>query len=234
MVGRVRVAVYATLVAATLVGARAWSLETVAAAFNFPADRVWMHRRDHSDLAIEAVAKGFEGIELDIFLVDGALRVAHDEGELPASQSLVQYLDALDKAGAKPHLWLDLKNLSFRNETDVRNRLLELIDTHDLADRLLVESPNPLRMFRLCQGIIRCSVWVQHSDSIMLRNWARIMVRSLAHSANLAAISIDYRLSDNAWRIVPDGFPVLLYTFPAGSDLSHYLSDQKFRILLTD
>jgi hypothetical protein len=214
--------------------ATTYFIEPVETRFAFPENKVWKHRQNSSDLALKSIAAGANGIEIDIMLVDGKLRVAHDEGEIPSSQSLDDFLSALALENATPSLWLDIKNIGFTNEVQIREILLDVIDRYNLHDRLLVESPKPMRMTRLCQTIIRCSIWVQNSDSVVSRTMYRMFVRGFSNIANLSAISIDYRHPETAELIVPKSFPVLLYTFPSPDDLVEFKGNSRYKILLTD
>ena len=129
--------------------ATTYFIKPVETRFAFPENRVWKHRQNSSDLALKSIAAGANGIEIDIMLVDGKLQVAHDEGEIQGSQSLDDFLSALALENATPSLWLDIKNIGFTNEVQIRGILLDVNDRYNLHDRLLVESPNPMRMMRL-------------------------------------------------------------------------------------
>jgi len=206
-------------------------LEPVAAPYPFDGQQIWKHRQNSPEQAIEAVSEGFSGVEIDITYLNGRLYVAHDASEYDRAILLEDYVKVLDHAGNSDlKIWLDIKNINLWNEAHVKEQILSL----DMAGRLLVESPSPMSMFRLCRDGITCSVWAKNSHSFPLNVWYRFWINMLSRISSVASTSIDYRVWKPNGRVVPSSFPKQLYTFPPNSTFEKYKSHPEIRILLAD
>jgi len=226
--------IYFVIGLSTILFVTAYMMPPVATEFSFPENRVWKHRQNNSVSAIKSIREGTSGIELDIMFIDGHLRVAHDPTEIANSQLLNRYLKDLADKNVTPTLWLDIKNIWFSNEVEIRTEILDLIERYGLYNRLLVESPRPMQMVRLCQTIIKCSIWAQKTHNPISRTWTRASVRAFSLVANLSSVSIDYKDASLAEKIVPNDFPVLLYTFSSKNQLAGFDQNPRFKVLLTD
>lgn len=196
----------------------------------FEGQQVWKHRQNKPELASSAIGQGFSGIELDVTFLDGELYVAHDPTEYQDAVLLRDYLTQIGGGREEPFLWLDIKNISLFNENAITKQLLAL----GAGDRMLVESPRPFFMFRLCNSGLLCTVWLQRTNSVIARAWYRIWINLLSRYGRVGAVSLDYRTYGLADLIVPDEFAKLIFTFPAGSDLGRWQKEKNVRVLLTD
>lgn len=196
----------------------------------FAGQQVWKHRANTSQLAIDASKAGYRGVELDLSFLNGELHLAHDPSEYDGAVALADYMSQIESSNERPLFWLDIKNLTLFNESAITRQLLAL----SMSDRLIVESPRPFFMYRLCSSGLLCSVWVKRFRSGWERAWYRVGIALLSRYGRVGAFSIDREAFGLADRIGPDDFPKLVYTFPPGSDFDEWKSRPSARILLTD
>lgn len=208
----------------------AYYIEPKPADLPFEDQQVWKHRQNEPELANLAIDQGFSGIELDVTFINGDLYIAHDPSEYEGAVLLRDYLAKLNDGGSKLFLWLDIKNISLFNEGAITKQLLSM----GVSDRMLVETPRPFFMFRLCSSGLLCTVWVKRNNTIIARAWYRIWINLLSHYGRVGAISVEYNSYELADQIVPESFPKFLYTLPAGSDLDGWRKEKNVMVLLTD
>lgn len=208
----------------------AYHFEPKPAGLPFEGQQVWKHRQNKIELASLAVHQGFPGIELDVTYLNGELYVAHDPSEYQGAVLLRDYFARINGGGDKPFFWLDIKNISLFNENAITQQLLLL----NASDRMLVETARPYFMFRLCSSGLLCTVWIKRINTVIARGWYRIWINLLSRYGRVAAISVEYKTYELADQIVPEAFPKLLFTFPAGSDLDRWRKEENIRVLLTD
>lgn len=208
----------------------AYFIEPNPAALPFEGQQVWKHRQNKPELASLAVHQRFPGIELDVTFLNGELYVAHDPSEYQGAVLLRDYFARINSGAGKPFFWLDIKNISLFNEGAITKQLLSL----NASERMLVETPRPFFMFRLCSSGLLCTVWVKRTNTAIARVWYRIWINLLSRYGRVGAVSLEYRTYQLADQIVPEAFPKLLYTFSAGSDLDRWRQEKNVRILLTD
>jgi len=217
------------VLACSLIGV-IYSMETKLGHYKFAENQVWKHRQNIPEHAIMAVRSGFGGYELDIMFHENDLYVSHDPGELAQAVPLREHYIRVRETGADPYIWLDLKNISIFNEA----RIIAILKDIGIGDKLLVESPFPYAMTRLCRSGFSCSIWAKNADKPLYSLWYGFWANIISRTGNLAAVSIHRTKVDYSMRVVSNDIPLLLYTFPPNSDLSGFLGKAQYKILLTD
>lgn len=230
MIGKITRLLVVLCVITGVFAAFAYYFEPKPADLPFEGQQVWKHRQNKPEFASLAIHQGYSGIELDVTFLNGELYVAHDPSEYQGAVLLRDYFAQINGGGEKPFLWLDIKNISLFNENTIKNQLLAL----NASERMLVETPRPFFMFRLCSSGLLCTVWVKRTDTVIARVWYRIWINLLSRYGRVGAVSVEYKTHELADLIVPETFPKLLYTFPAGSDFDRWRREKDIRVLLTD
>lgn len=209
---KVLVSIFAFVIAAFI---GLYFLPPKVAAFSFPENAIWKHRQNNPDDAIRSVAESYQGVEIDIMFHEGILRVSHDHGELAKSVTLESYLGSLKSAGAVPHLWLDIKTMTRVFEPTIRKQLLDLSARFDLSNRLIVESPHPANMFRLCRKPISCAVWPRLANNPLTRLHYRMMINGLSRWGNVVMVSVNHpKKKKKCQRYCTSDFPKAYFTYP--------------------
>ncbi|NVN95358.1 MAG: hypothetical protein HXX18_08770 [Bacteroidetes bacterium] len=131
--------------------------DTPEAIYDFPNNKLWKHRVNTAKEANEAL-KEYNGIELDVFFVDGAseFQTGHDS---PSGISLESYFDSITNC-SQYYYWLDFKNLSNYNISSAVGEIKNIINKYNLQKKLIVESDKAdlLNSFKLSD--IFTSYWI--------------------------------------------------------------------------
>lgn len=102
-------------------------------------EKVWVHRANEMGKA-RALQYQYAGLEVDVFydVEHKCFMIKHDVNEEPLL-SLNQWLDSLENR-SRIGLWLDLKNLTPENKTDIAKELLHIKGQYRLKGKIIVES----------------------------------------------------------------------------------------------
>lgn len=106
-------------------------------------DKVWAHRVNSLE-KLNAALGHFQGIELDLVYLSDLKTL--DVGHPPAPSiglTFEKYLNAIPKDDS-PFLWLDIKNLTSENASEILNRIFFLLKQRQYpTEKLLIESQHP-------------------------------------------------------------------------------------------
>ncbi|MCX6231317.1 MAG: hypothetical protein NTZ33_07225 [Bacteroidetes bacterium] len=127
------------------------------ALYEFPNDKLWKHRVNTIDAAKTAL-KEFNGIEIDVFFIDGinGFITGHDA---PGDLNLETLFDSISDCSSH-YYWIDFKNLSASNVIAAVEKMKQIINKYNLLNKLIVENGNAdlLAYFKLAN--IFTSYWI--------------------------------------------------------------------------
>jgi len=134
---------------------------------------VWAHAAyrspSHSNplpLIEQTFQDGAKGVEIDIHFDAPSQRfvISHDE-PYARFEGELRYLDEVfSRCKRSGYYWLDFKNLAWGNYHEARSRLLELLQLHNLTDRVYVESRNGLLLRTFASHGIKTIYWIGYDD----------------------------------------------------------------------
>ncbi|MGL1902932.1 MAG: hypothetical protein OCC49_12395 [Fibrobacterales bacterium] len=116
----------------------------------FYPEKIWHHRTNSLDALQKA--QPFQGLEIDIVYIDSLhILDVHHPPSPPSGLTLSQLL-ASDQKNDSHHYWLDLKNLTQGNVSNIIQLLDSMSNQISIAShQFIIESPNPqyLKTFQL-------------------------------------------------------------------------------------
>jgi hypothetical protein len=115
-------------------------IEPATAAFEFP-DKIWLHRVNSLERA-KLMSGKYEGMELDITF--DTLKNTFDVGHPPSPSiglTLDDYFSNIPSISTHA-FWLDFKNLREDNKMKAFHKLVSLVNTYQIKNRIIIESQN--------------------------------------------------------------------------------------------
>ena len=216
-----------------------------------PGTHVWAHRGTHGGYQGEdaplnregenslaafdaSIARGFTGIELDIFFLGArGFVVKHDEDQ-PDALSLE---DVFARCGRKVYYWLDFKNLDAADVNAVIAAFRRLFERYPVADRVLVESDQagPLAKLRDAIPGLKPIYWIERypSGSGIRSALGRLRARAIVAGYGFRNVSASFYVSKEGF--LRDFRRLGLYVYTVNDPpLMVSLSRAGVRVLLTD
>ncbi len=182
-------------------------------------NKLWAHAVDDLEKLRDSIKK-FPGIELDVVFEDKAdyFDVRHDVEAAPTGLNLERYLSEIPNP-ENYYYWIDFKNLDRNNENKAVERMKYLLRKFHLADKVIVESPNPDSLGAFSRAGIYTSYWIPHFDHHQDNFFKRIsedyrmavMIRSTLEQYSFNALSAHYPMYPFINRYFP-GVNVHLWT----------------------
>ncbi len=191
-----------------------------------PYSKTWAHRVNTLE-RFKFLSDQFQGFEMDIVFDEqhGFFDVRHP----PATSinlSLERYLQATESKGKL--FWLDVKNLTNRNEEAVLNCLKKLDDQYKIRERIIIESNNILQLSRISDAGYFTSYYYDWDSYNAFTSNGSVNFRDSIFN-KIDAVSQDVLIYDTLLKRFPFK-PRLTWAL----SIKNYLSDSLFNTLDND
>ncbi|MBR5983589.1 MAG: acyltransferase [Bacteroidales bacterium] len=141
--------------------------------FNYPESKVWAHKVNDTTSALEK-SKKFAGLELDAIYSDyqNKIFVGHDIEDTANNLQIEDWFNYVENPSQKG-FWIDIKNLNRQNAEPISNKLLGIMDKHNMTDNLFVESPDVDALKAIKHYGLRVILWTENPvwDDIDTATW---------------------------------------------------------------
>jgi len=185
---------------------------------------------------------GAKAIELDIHY-DLSLNdyvVSHDFPYALKDGKLLLLEEVFKNFSTSGFFWLDFKNLRRNLSSDSTNkainRLVELTKKYNLKEKIIIESPDPIRLLAASRRGFFTSYWIRpYIDRQTLQPWHYFLkVKFFLLYGNFSALSMNHIWYTDDIEKVFKHIPIHLFTVNNQRRLVELMEKDSVKIILTD
>lgn len=209
-----------------------------------PRQEVWAHRC-FSPLYLENtiaglrynVAAGAKGIEMDVFYDDSLQNfvVSHEFPYLKADGKLLLLREVFENIKDSTQYWLDFKNLSYNNQKNADKVLTELVNSHQLANKVFIESHKGWLLRGLCHPPLRTIYWAYYENRPPIFQPLKIWsMKLLLMTSDFDALDTFYDSADDRYRAIFDKYPTFICYANGETEVKNSLKRANLVAVLVD
>ena len=135
--------------------------------FEYPQSKIWAHRVNDTATAREK-SKKFVGLEVDAIYSEhqDKIFVGHNIEDTANNLQIDEWFMHIDNPSQKC-FWIDMKNLDKRNAKAISEKILCIMDIHNMTDNIFVESSDIISLKIIKDSGIRVIFW---ADNLIWNN----------------------------------------------------------------
>lgn len=207
-----------------------------------PKPQLWSHRgagefcAENSICSFEqAVAKGAQGIEIDVYFVPDSCSfvVTHDTPQV--SNKYPRLEDYFDRFKDSTFYWIDLKNINTSNANIIAEQLSQLSLQFHLKDKIFVESANAASLEKISKKNIKTLYWLQFNrDHILIQQAKLFLIKYLLVRYKFSGVSTSALYYDSKFKSNFPQIPVFIFHPSDSIQINLLRRDTNVNVILTD